>query len=111
MVFQDSIVSTGAYNLIHGGCSAGLNPLATFNTCWAAPYVFDHNVLAGGTGTWPAGNFFPLNMDAVGFVNFAGGINGDYRLSPASPFKGKAGDGKDPGADIDAVNQATQGAQ
>ncbi len=111
MVFQDSIMGTGAYNLIHGGCSAGLDPLATFNTCWAAPYVFDHNVLAGGTGAWPAGNFFPLNMDAVGFVNFAGGINGDYRLSPASPFKGKAGDGKDPGADIDAVNQATQGAQ
>ncbi|PYX69737.1 MAG: hypothetical protein DMG72_20145, partial [Acidobacteria bacterium] len=111
MVFQDSIMGTGAYNLVHGGCSAGLDPLATLNTCWAAPYVFDHNVLAGGTGAWPAGNFFPLNMNAIGFVNFAGGINGDYRLSPASPFKGKAGDGKDPGADIDAVNQATQGAQ
>jgi hypothetical protein len=55
---------------------------------------------------FPSGNFFPLSATAVGFMDLAGG---DYRLAPTSPVKGKATDGRDPGADISAVMTATAG--
>jgi hypothetical protein len=45
----------------------------------------------------------------VGFVNFNGGNGGDYRLSPKSRFKKTGADGKDPGADMDALESATAG--
>ena len=35
---------------------------------------------------------------------------GNYRLGPASPYKSAATDGKDPGAAIDALEEATAGA-
>jgi hypothetical protein len=40
----------------------------------------------------------------VGFVNLSGG---DYHLAASSFYNNKATDGKDPGADIDAVIGAT----
>src|SRR2546427_11300855 len=53
---------------------------------------------------WPAGNFFPASLDAVGFVNRTGG---GYHLSATSPYRNAGTDGKDLGADIDAPNEAT----
>jgi hypothetical protein len=68
------------------------------------------NVFAG-TGsdgsTYPAGNFFPADNSSIGFTDLAGG---DYSLSLVSPFKGKASDGRDPGADMAALLAATNGA-
>ena len=55
----------------------------------------------------PPGNLFTSVLSGVGFVDFAGG---NFRLSTASLFKNKGTDGKDPGADIDAVLFATRGA-
>jgi len=43
-------------------------------------------------------------------VGFEGLTGGNFRLSTASLFKNKGTDGKDPGADIDAVLFATRGA-
>ncbi|MFZ0306852.1 MAG: hypothetical protein WAL89_01670, partial [Candidatus Sulfotelmatobacter sp.] len=60
---------------------------------------------------WPAGNFFPATVSAVQFVNYNGGNGGDYHLQPSSPYKGKGTDGKDLGADIDALNSATAGVE
>jgi hypothetical protein len=63
------------------------------------------NVFIGGsTGSFPSGNFFPASVVDVGFVNYA---VGDYRLLVSSPFKNAGTDGKDIGADIDAINAAT----
>jgi hypothetical protein len=39
-------------------------------------------------------------------VNYNNGSGGDYRLSPTSAYKGKASDGTDPGADLDAIKNA-----
>jgi hypothetical protein len=47
----------------------------------------------------------------VDFVNYNNGDNGDYHLLPISSYKGAGTDGKDPGADIDTVNAATQRVQ
>ena len=49
-------------------------------------------------------NFFPARLDAVGFVNRTGG---DYHLSTTSLYKNAGTDGKDLGADIDALDAAT----
>jgi hypothetical protein len=45
------------------------------------------------------------------FVNFANGHGGDYHLRNTSPYKNAATDGKDLGADIDAINAAISGAE
>ena len=68
------------------------------------------NALIGATGGWPRGNFYPSTESDVGFVDFNNGSGGDYHLSPASPYKNKANDGADLGADVDAVSQAIDGA-
>jgi glutamine amidotransferase PdxT len=69
--------------------------------------VFLRNILQGGTASrYPANNYFPATMNDVGFVNFSGG---DYRLASTSPYNDVGTDGKDVGADIDAINTATAG--
>lgn len=65
--------------------------------------VFAGNVLAGADpAIYPAGSFYPATMADVE-------LGADYRLLPTSPFKGKAIDGKDPGADMDAIAAAMGG--
>jgi hypothetical protein len=56
---------------------------------------------------YPSGNFFPAAYTNV-FLNFNGGNGGDYHVQ--SPFQAKGTDGKDVGADVDAVSSATLGA-
>jgi hypothetical protein len=53
--------------------------------------------------------FFPKDWKAVGFVDYRGGAEGDYHLSPSSRYRNAGSDGKDVGADIDAVLAATKG--
>src|SRR5207245_5192834 len=62
--------------------------------------VIDKNVVVGG------GTNQPVNFMAVGFLDMA---NGNYRLSATSLYKGAASNGKDPGADVDALLAATGG--
>jgi len=79
--------------------------------CWTQ-YRFDHNVImnASPSHKYPQGNWTTGGGAQVGFVNWNNGTNGDYRLSPKSRYKNKASDEKDPGADVDAIIQATSGA-
>lgn len=51
---------------------------------------------------------FPATIGNVGFENYN---SGDYELRPSSPYKGKGGDGLDPGADIVGLNQALSGVE
>ena len=89
------------------GDATGCNVLSTLNTYFSG-YVFARTAMTGGTGAnYPANNLFPVSWLAVGFVNYSGG---DYHLAPASPYKNAGTDGKDLGADIDAVLAATAGA-
>ena len=53
--------------------------------------------------------FFPKDWKAVGFVDYRDGAGGDYHLSPSSRYRKAGLDGKDVGADIDAVLAATKG--
>jgi hypothetical protein len=83
------------------------NPALTLSTFFPG-VVFLRNVLSGGRATsYPANNYFPATLNDVRFVDMAGG---NYRLQAASPYKNAGTDGRDVGADIDAVAAATAGA-
>jgi hypothetical protein len=119
-VFTNNIVNAGPAPIWstgggRGNCAYYDIPLTTFNTCFSYS-VFAPNAIIGASAAyasakWPAGNYFPTFALGVGFVNYNGGIGGDYHLQPSSPYKNKGTDGKDLGADIDAVNSAIANAE
>ena len=85
------------------GTAVGLDTLNTF----FPGFVFRRNVQPGGVAAdYPSDNFFPASLDAVGFVDRAGG---DYGLLASSPYRNAGTDGKDIGADFAAVTAATAG--
>jgi hypothetical protein len=103
-VFRNNITTKGTYGVFGSNVGEGKAALDYY----AAPgYLFARNVIvAAASGTYPTDNFFPGSLSQVGFVNLAGG---NYRLASTSAYKVKATDGTDPGANIDAVDAATQG--
>jgi hypothetical protein len=72
-------------------------------------YYFPNGIILNGifsgapASRYPTGNFYPASLADVGFTSLAGG---DYRLSPSSIYRLAGTDGKDVGADIDALNTA-----
>lgn len=85
-------------------------PITTINACFST-YSFVKNAIIGSSSNlspskWPAGNFFPSDAALVRFSNPQAG---DYHLLPSSPYKQAGTDGKDLGADIDALETATAG--
>jgi hypothetical protein len=120
-VFTNSIVNAGTYPVWSTGAGATANcavhnsPLITFNACFSS-YSFAANaVIATPSGypgsKWPSGNFFPASAATVQFVNYKGGNGGDYHLQSSSPYKNLGTDGKDLGADVDAINSAIAGVE
>jgi hypothetical protein len=118
-VFTNSIVNAGIYPVWSTGnaanCAAHDSPLITFNACFSS-YTFAANAIIAppsidSAAKWPSGNFFPAAAAAVQFVNYNGGNGGDHHLQPSSPYKGKGTDGKDLGADVDAIGSATAGVE
>lgn len=93
-------------------------PAGVLKSCFAS-FNVTHNALVGSGGGWPAGNFTPKNESAVSMRDFRQGKGGDYRLcreegsscKKKSPFAGAGSDGKDLGADVDAVRAATEGVE
>ena len=118
--FSNNIFSSVPYPVQSTGggpsnCAYSGIPLTTMNACFPAGYSFTHNALvapypAYPASKWPAGQFFPANVTAVGFVNFSNGNGGDYHLTAASPYKNAGTDGKDLGADINLILAATANA-
>ena len=98
-----------------GDCAYTGVPNIVLAKCFQT-YQFSHNAVAATPSTYPPsqypkGNFFPPNMVAVEFVNYANGKGGDYRLANSSPYRKAGTDGKDLGADIDAIRAAITGVE
>lgn len=118
MTFQDNIVDAGTIGYANAGGGAAQCYFrqaiikGVLDRCWSS-YHFDHNIImnASPAHNWPSGNWPIGGGEQVGFVNWRGGIAGDYHLTVQSKFKGKASDGKNPGADMDMVNSLTSGVQ
>ena len=117
-VFTNSIVNAGIYPVWSTGaggatnCAARNSPRPTFEACFNG-YTFAGNVIiaAPNGGNWPNGNFFPSSAAAVKFVDYRDGNGGNYRLQNSSRYKRAGTDGKDIGADIDAIDSAIAGVE
>jgi hypothetical protein len=89
---------------------------ATFAAYFTSP-VFTGNVLEGGwAGNYNnfSGDFFPTSWSTALFSDRTDCLGGTFSvmacaLQAASPYHAAATDGKDIGADIDALNAATAG--
>lgn len=123
IIWTNTIVDVGAYGVWPIGgtpeqnCSyfPGATPKTRIEACWKGNSAFRGNVLAGGAGIhgqkpeWPEGNPIVDSLESVGFAKLNHGLDGDYHLAANSKLKGKATDGRDPGADVDAVLAGIRG--
>ncbi len=83
------------------------------------PYKFEKNLVVTGRGTLPKGNIVVGSPEAAGIRDLKAAIGKDPRLchakgpgcSRVSPGAGAASDGRDLGADIDAVETAIAGVE
>ena len=73
-------------------------------------FDFSHNALVGPIGKWPAGNFAPSTLAEVKFVA-AKQAMARYQLQSSSPYAQAGTDGKDLGADVNAIAAAIAGVQ
>jgi len=83
------------------------------------PYRFEKNLIISGRGSFPKGNIVVGSPEAAGIRDLKDGVSKDPRLChekgpgcpKASPGAGAASDGRDLGADIDAVEAAIAGVE
>jgi len=79
-VFANNLATHTYYGFFGSGVGEGKPALNAYYTNW----TFANNVLVGRPAyVYPAGNFFPANVTAVDFVNYAGG---NYALAAGSPY-------------------------
>lgn len=65
------------------------------------------NIFAGSNpSNYPAANYYPASLAAVGFVNYVAMMGGNYRLAPTSAYRNAATDGTDVGCNINQLNAA-----
>jgi hypothetical protein len=91
---------------------------AVLQACFE-PYKFDKNLIIGGRGSFPKGNITVGSPHAAGIRNLKDGITKDPRLchaegpgcSKVSPGAHAGSDGRDLGADIDALDAALAGVE
>jgi hypothetical protein len=87
-------------------------PLSSLNSCFGSWIFTDNAVIATSAinyppSKWPVGNYFPATTSTVDFTNFNGGDLGNYQLLSSSPYQNMGSDGKDLGADMNALAAAT----
>jgi hypothetical protein len=97
-VFTNNLATPSAYGFVGLGGGEGTRGLNANFTNW----TFSRNVLVGRpAGDYPARNFFPVNVAAVRFVNYAGGnyaLADNVALAENSPYENAGTDGMDIGA-------------
>jgi hypothetical protein len=102
--YRDNVSGGGLYGFIGDDVGTGMPAIAQY----APGGIVKGNVVTlASASNYPAENFYPPTPVDVGFVDLAGL---DFHLNLASLYKSKATDGRDPGADVDAVLAATAGA-
>jgi len=117
--FTNNVVLAGEFPVWSaagvGDCAHSDVPITSLATCFSS-YSFAKNAIVASLSAfppskWPAGNYFPIDAGAVEFATFSNGSGGNYQLLSSSPFKNLGTDGKDLGADINALNKAIAGVE
>lgn len=105
LIFQNNVVGHRQFGVKADGTAIGTPALNAGFT----GYTWTKQLMVGGTpGDYPECSACVASWAAVLFVNFNGGVAGDYRLTVSSPGHGTATDGSDIGVNVDAVQRATQ---
>jgi Putative Ig domain len=113
-VYTNNLVRAGEYPVWSSGgrtnCAYSGVPKTVIDSCFQ-PYAFVSNGIIATPANyppsrWPARNYFPADPATVQFMNYNHGNGGDYHLLSSSPYKNAGTDGKDLGADIDAIQAA-----
>jgi biofilm PGA synthesis N-glycosyltransferase PgaC len=102
-VFQNNVVMLNEVGVIGSSAGEGNDSLRRY----FPDAVFRRNVIIGGVaGRYPRDNFFPASLQDAGLTIPR---DLDFRLALARPYAQSATDGRDPGADVDAVAKALDG--
>ena len=108
-VYTDNITRHNEYGIIGSGHGIGNDSISYY----FPGSILTRNVIAKEVNSpwnvdsiYPAGNFYPANLDAVGFVDWK---NGNYHLASSSPYKGAGTGGTDPGCNIDVLTAVLGG--
>ena len=98
-VFTNNIVPDNSWAVMGADASPGNGTIAMYYP----GSTFRGNIFIGSNpNTYPAGNFYPAVLGAVGFVD----PSANFRLAPTSAYRSSATDGTDVGANIPAINSA-----
>jgi hypothetical protein len=102
-VYTNNLSKHNQYGIYGNGYGAGFVSL----NIYFPGATIRRNVMAGGDASkYPADNFFPPASQFLG--NFVSAASGNYRLALSSPYNDAGTDGRDVGADIDALNAAAR---
>jgi hypothetical protein len=124
--FNNNLMTSGDYGfhqVLPGnkqpgcGTTSVTGMIGALNGCMGDTWTAAGNVFANTStksktlpgNPLPPRNFEAPSLDSLGLTDFNNGNGGNYQLTPSSPFKNASTDGKDPGADIDALQAATAG--
>jgi hypothetical protein len=107
-VFTNNLFDYCSYAVKGDGTADGNQTITTY----FPGVLFTKNAITGNSAglvnfSGYAGNYFPGSWSDVQFVNYNGGLGGDYHLLSTSPYKNAGTDGTDLGAGTDAVSAAT----
>jgi hypothetical protein len=103
LVLTNNLFRHNQYGIFGSGHGIGNDSL---NTYFPDAVVLRNTFADGKSWLYPANNEFPtLSAWQAQFVNYAGA---DYHLTSTSPYRGTGTDGKDLGADVDAITVRTQ---
>jgi cellulose synthase/poly-beta-1,6-N-acetylglucosamine synthase-like glycosyltransferase len=101
--FQNNVVMLNEVGVIGSSAGEGNDSLKRY----FPDAVFRRNVIVGGVaGRYPTDNFFPASLQDAGLTIPR---DQDFRLTLVRPYSRAATDGRDPGADVDAVAKALDG--
>jgi hypothetical protein len=102
--YRNNLILHGAYGIIGSGMGVGNSSMAYYfpGASFQANALIGDASMASLYSSYP-GFSFPASASEVGFSSLAAG---DFRLTVASPFRGRATDGRDLGADAEAVQNA-----
>jgi len=102
-VFQNNVVMLADNGVIGSSAGEGMDSLRRY----FPDALFRRNVIVGGVaGRYPTDNFFPASVRDAGLTIPR---DEDFRLTLVRPYASAATDGRDPGADVDAIAKALDG--